>query len=129
MRFSPILLLSLTTVVALAQQAPQYVNAKQAQALLKKSPEIIVLDVRTPTEYKQGHVANAQNIDFRNPAFAQQLATLDKKKTYLVHCALGVDGGRSRRSLRVFDSLGIKNIVHLDGGMDAWQKASLPVVK
>ena len=95
MRFFPILLLSLTTVVALAQQAPQYVNAKQAQALLKKSPEIIVLDVRTPTEYKQGHVANAQNIDFRNPAFAQQVATLDKKKPTSCIALWGLTGGEA----------------------------------
>lgn len=130
MRFSPTLLFCLATVVSLAQSNPkQHVDARQAEALLKKSPEIVVLDVRTQTEYKQGHVANAKNIDFRNPAFASQLATLDKNKTYLIHCALGVEGGRSRRSLRVLDSLGIKNVIHLDGGMDAWQKANLPVVK
>lgn len=127
MRLLPTLFLSLTTLVTLAQQAPKRnMTPPEAVALLKTQPAVVVLDVRTPGEFQSGHLANAVNIDFRSPDFARQLARLDKSKTYLVHCAVG---GRSTRSLLKLDSLGIKNVVHLDGGMDAWQKASLPVVK
>ena len=127
MRLLPTLFLSLTTLVALAQQAPKRnMTPPEAVALLKTQPAVVVLDVRTPSEFQNGHLANALNIDFRSPDFARQLARLDKSKTYLVHCAVG---GRSTRSLPKLDSLGIKNVIHLDGGMDAWQKASLPVVK
>lgn len=127
MRLLPTLFLSLTTLVTLAQQAPKRnMTPTEAVALLKTQPAVVVLDVRTPGEFQSGHLANALNIDFRSPDFARQLARLDKSKTYLVHCAVG---GRSTRSLPKLDSLGIKKVVHLDGGMDAWQKASLPVVK
>ena len=127
MRLLPTLFLSLTTLVALAQQAPKRnMTPQEAVALLKTQPAVVVLDVRTPGEFQSGHLTNAVNIDFRSPDFARQLARLDKSKTYLVHCAVG---GRSTRSLPKLDSLGIKNVIHLDGGMDAWQKASLPVVK
>ncbi len=127
MRFLQTLLFSLIAIVGLAQQAPKRNMAPaEAAALLKTQPTVVVLDVRTPGEYQTGHLANAVNVDFRSPDFARQLARLDKSKTYLVHCAVG---GRSSRSVPKLDSLGIKKVVHLDGGLDAWQKANLPVVK
>ncbi len=121
------LLFSLIASIGFAQQIPKHnMVPAEAAALLKTQPGVVVLDVRTPGEYQSGHLANALNVDFRSPDFAQKLARLDKSKTYLVHCAVG---GRSSRTIPKLDSLGIKRVVHLDGGLDAWQKANLPVVK
>lgn len=127
MHYLQALLFSLLASVGFSQQAPKHNMAPtEAAALLKTQPGVVVLDVRTPGEYQTGHLANALNVDFRSPDFARKLARLDKSKTYLVHCAVG---GRSSRTMPVLDSLGIKKVVHLDGGLDAWQKANLPIVK
>ena len=127
MRLLQTLLFSLITSISFAQQAPKHNMAPaEAATLLKTQPGVMVLDVRTPAEYQTGHLSNALNVDFRSPDFAQKLARLDKSKTYLVHCAVGV---RSTRTMPKLDSLGIKKVVHLDGGLDAWQKANLPIVK
>ena len=112
-----------------AKDGVQHVDAAGAKKLLDESAKggkVTVLDVRTPDEYKAGHIAGAVNVDFLGGKFADELAKLDKTKTYVVHCQ---SGGRSTRSLEVFKKLGFKSIVHLDGGMGAWQKEKLPVTK
>ena len=104
----------------------KHVDAKQALALLKEEKAPKVLDVRTAEEYAEGHIADALNIDFNKPDFAEQLGKLDKDQTYLVHCR---SGGRSGKSLAAFKKLGFKSIIHLDGGMLAWQEAGGEVEK
>lgn len=88
--------------------------------------DFVVLDVRTPEEFKEGHVKGAVNIDFIDKGFPDQLAKLDRSKTYLVHCQAG---GRSTKALEVFKKLGFKTVIHMDGGMNGWQDEKLPVEK
>ncbi|MBL9136806.1 MAG: rhodanese-like domain-containing protein [Verrucomicrobiales bacterium] len=104
----------------------RHVDAKGAKKLLAKEKNITVLDVRTPSEFADGHIADARNIDFNAPGFEAEVSKLDRNKTYLVHCAAG---GRSTRSLSVLQRLGFKNVVHLDGGLNAWTKSGQPVTK
>jgi phage shock protein E len=87
---------------------------------------VVVLDVRTPDEFKAGHIRGAKSVDFRSADFAKKLGELDRNKTYLVHCA---SGGRSTSSLETFQKLGFKSVVHLDGGFNAWKRAGKPVEK
>jgi rhodanese-related sulfurtransferase len=88
--------------------------------------KVVILDLRTPGEFKSGHLAGAKNIDFTEVDFEKDLAKLDKGKTYLIHCA---SGNRSTRSLATFKKLQFRSVVHLDGGITAWEKAGLPVQK
>jgi phage shock protein E len=109
--------------------AVQHMDAPAAAKVLKQAaanPEkaITVIDVRTPEEYAAGHIKGAQNVDIASPDFQKNLAKLDPAKTYLVHCAAG---GRSTRSLSILNKLGFKSIIHLDGGLNGWKKAGLPL--
>lgn len=102
-----------------------HVDAAGAARLIADR-KVIVLDIRTPDEFKAGHIAGAKLIDFRAADFEKKLSELDKAKTYLVHCA---SGGRSTRSLETFKKLRFQSVVHLDGGFRAWEKAGQPVEK
>lgn len=102
-----------------------HVDAAGAAERIKEG-QVIVLDVRTPKEFANGHLAEAKLIDFQSADFAKKLGELDRSKTYLVHCAVG---GRSAQSLATFQKLGFKDVVHLDGGFRAWQKAGKPIEK
>jgi rhodanese-related sulfurtransferase len=102
-----------------------HVDAAGAKKLLDDK-QVVVLDIRTPEEFEEGHIPGAKNIDFLGKDFQQQLAKLDKTKTYLLHCASGT---RSSRSLSVFQKLNFASVYHLDGGMSAWEKAKQPVEK
>lgn len=104
----------------------RHVDTKGAKKLLAKDKTVTVLDVRTPSEFSDGHIDGAKNIDFNAPGFETEVGKLDREKTYLVHCAAG---GRSTRSLTVLQRLGFKSVVHLDGGLNAWTKGGQPVTK
>ena len=80
----------------------------------------IILDVRTPEEYEEGHLENAVNINWYDPDFKEQAAQLDSKKTLFVYCK---KGGRSTKAAAVLDSLGYKT-TNLLGGYDAWKEAN-----
>jgi rhodanese-related sulfurtransferase len=102
------------------------VSPDEAEKALKERKDVVVLDVRTPEEFKAGHIAGAKDIDFKAPDFAKQTGALDKNKTYLVHCG---GGGRSTNSLEVFKEQKFSSILHLDKGFKAWEAAGKPVEK
>ena len=103
----------------------KHVDARSAQKLLSQT-NLVILDIRTPEEFKSFHIAGATNIDFHGSDFEQRINSLDKSKNYLVHCA---SGGRSSRSLQIFQKHDFQSIYHLDGGINAWKNAGLPVEK
>ena len=90
----------------------------------KADPTAVILDVRTPDEYAQGHLDGARNLDWLNqPAFQAGMENLSPENTYYVYCRSG------RRSHEAADSMqarGLK-VVDMDGGILAWEKAGLPV--
>ena len=102
-----------------------HVDGKEAGKLVAKG-DVVVIDIRTPSEFAGGHIAGATNINYRANNFSEQIEKLDRDKTYLVHCAVG---GRSTSSLPKFEKLGFKHIIHLDGGIKAWEAAGNPVEK
>ena len=109
---------------AAAPAAFKNVNAEEFDKL-RTEKDHVVLDVRTPKEFAAGHIADAKNIDWNSPDFAQEAARLDPSKTYLIHCAGGV------RSAKAADKLSKLNFkcVNLEGGLKAWEKAGKPVQK
>jgi rhodanese-related sulfurtransferase len=78
-------LLLLTTFFANAQGIKQ-INSPEAKTLLQQNNKIVVLDVRTPGEFVQGHIANAVNIDVNQSDAIERINKLDKNATYLVYC-------------------------------------------
>jgi len=93
------------------------VTGTEGETLLKKRPDIVVLDIRTPDEFNEGHIENAINIDFWGDDFSSQLAKLDKNQTYLLHCR---SGGRSSSALEIFRKMGFSNLIHLNEGIATW---------
>lgn len=93
---------------------------------LRQQKDTVVLDVRTADEHASGHLKGAVLLDFRAADFADQVAKLDKDKTYLVHCAAG---GRSAKACTKMEGLGFKRVVNLEGGLGAWKDAGKPVEK
>lgn len=92
----------------------------------RKDSDAVVLDVRTPHEYADGHVPGAVNLDIHDPQFDQKLAKLDKSKTYLVHCAKGV---RSEKAAKKMFAMGFPSLFDFHGGFSAWKNAHKPIEK
>ena len=93
---------------------------------LWKAKKGVVLDVRTAKEYQAGHIPGAVNIDINGADFDKKVAELDKGKTYLVHCASGV---RSVRACEKMNRMDFRELINLQGGIKAWEKAGKEVEK
>ncbi len=110
----------LATLSATGQSLPPDAFEQQ----LKQTPSGQLIDVRTPGEFGGGHLPNAQNIDFRNPAFAQSVAGLDKTKPVFVYC---LSGGRSAEAAKLMRTQGFTNVYELAGGYLKWTTKVKPV--
>ncbi len=118
-------LLLLLPTLMLAADPVKHVKADEAAKIITDG-KVAVIDVRTPDEFKEGHIKGAKNIDIMSKDFEAQLAKLDKTQPTLVHCQAG---GRSTRALPVFEKLGFTHLIHLDDGFGGWEAAGKPVVK
>lgn len=86
----------------------------------------VIIDVRTPEEYAAGHIDNATLIDVKNTEnFDMTIALLPSDKTYYVYCR---SGRRSMSAAEKMKKAGL-NVIDMTGGIIAWEKADLPVVK
>ena len=109
-----------------AKPAVKNIKVADAAKLLAEKKEVVVLDVRTPEEFNEGHLKGAVNINIQSKTFKEDVAKLDKSKTYLVNCA---SGGRSTRACNAMGGLGFKDALNLEGGFKAWSAAGQPVEK
>jgi rhodanese-related sulfurtransferase len=119
------LLFLLIPALAFAADPVKHVKADEAAKIITAG-KVVIVDVRTPDEFKDGHIKTAKNIDIMAADFEAQLAKLDKTQPTLVHCQAG---GRSMRALKTFEKLGFKNLIHLDKGFGGWEAAGKPVEK
>jgi rhodanese-related sulfurtransferase/type 1 glutamine amidotransferase len=85
-----------------------------------------VLDVRTPGEFRDGHVAKAWNIDFSAPDFKEKVGKLDRNRPYALHCR---SGGRSGRATKLMKQMGFKFLYDYSGSMLDWEAADKPLVE
>ena len=93
---------------------------------VESTSQPVIVDVRTPEEYSDGHLSDAVNIDWDGDTFDQQIQVLDKNASVFVYC---YGGGRSSGASKEMRKQGFKNVYDLKGGFAAWKKAGLPEVK
>lgn len=82
-------------------------------AAYAKTEDAYLVDCRTPNEQASGMLPDALALDYRDAAFVDRAAELERKRPVFVYCARG---GRSAAAAEVFDSLGFGEVVDLDGG-------------
>lgn len=94
--------------------------------LNKVNKGITLIDVRTPEEYKEGHIKNAVNINIYDDDFITKTVAFDKSKPIYVYCK---KGGRSAKAAQKLKEAGFQKIYDLDGGISQWLENDLKVVK
>lgn len=95
---------------------------KQAKA----DTTAIILDVRTPGEYKEEHLAGARQLDFLNTSvFDAGIKQLDKSHTYYVYCR---SDKRSHHACMKMQKQGLK-VFDMEGGILNWKKLGMPTTK
>ena len=126
--------LTLAEMVASARAEVQELSPAQAAAADNDAAIGVIVDVREPGEYQQGHLPRAINIprglleiraDPNSPATDAALSG-DPAARILVYCAKG-PGARSLLAAQTLRSMGYEHVEVLGGGLIAWAEAGLPV--
>jgi phage shock protein E len=121
-----IVFLFLTVTPALAESeelpeapsiAPSELSARRASGTAP-----VVIDVRTPEEYAAGHIPGALNIPFDQ--VAERISEVDAPHGVALYCMVGP---RARKGEIALLDAGYTPVLHLEGGLAAWQAAGLPV--
>jgi len=89
-----------------------------------KDDSLIVVDVRTETEFAAGHVPGAINIPYSH--FPARAAELPSNKDVVVYCATGIRAEKAAVSLR---ENGFTRLLHLQGDMTGWAESKRTVAK
>lgn len=90
---------------------------------LKDGKRPLVIDVRQPEEYRNGHIAGAKLIPLGELKVRMQ--ELSKSKEMVCICA---SGSRSSSATKMLIDAGY-NALNMNGGMSNWQRAGLPIQK
>ncbi|MBN2732283.1 MAG: rhodanese-like domain-containing protein [Balneolaceae bacterium] len=78
-----------------------------------KNESGVIIDVRMPEEYKQGHLKDADyNLNIMSSTFEQDIEKLDKDKSYYLYCQ---SGSRSGRAAKVMKKHGFENAYNIGG--------------
>lgn len=108
---------------AVAGTSPATVDVKQGAAL--QSRGVLLLDVREADEYAQGHAPGSTLIPLSQ--LEQRLAEIASHKNQPI-AVICRSGKRSAQAIKLLEQAGFSAAVNVEGGMNAWQKAGLPVV-
>ena len=100
------------------------VSVRELQTAMANRDAVTVLDVRNPGEWKSGHIEGAIHISGGD--LTKRFEEVPKDKPLYVICGSGY---RSSVSASVLVHHGHAQIVNVNGGMSAWKRQGLPVVK
>ncbi|MEJ0002541.1 MAG: rhodanese-like domain-containing protein [Pararobbsia sp.] len=99
-----------------AADATQLINRRNA----------VVLDLRTAEQFGQGHLPQARSYPFEELSAKASQVTKNKSTPLLLVCQ---NGQRARKAEQVLTEAGYEEVYSLQGGLEAWQTAGMPVVK
>jgi len=88
--------------------------------------ENVVIDVRTPAEFAEGHLDGAVNMDLEGGVFEQQFSSLNKEGTYAIYCR---SGRRSAVAVQLMKDAGYTYVIDLGGLEEAHEATGLEIVK
>ena len=91
------------------------ITAKEAEEIMKSQSDYIILDVRRPDEFAQGHIPNAINIANESIGTSEIAQLPNKNQLILVYCR---SGRRSKEAAAKLVTLGYTNIVEFGGILD-----------
>jgi len=114
---------SSTAISGGQQLAYKTISVSDASAMIQSSSNLLVVDVRTPQEYAQGHLKAATNIPLSD--LPLRIGGLDRNRSILVYCQTGV---RSAQAATMLVNAGFTQVYDMEGGLTAWINAGYPTV-
>jgi rhodanese-related sulfurtransferase len=107
---------------------PNTITPQELAECCRNSQPIDLIDVRTPVEFREVHVAEARNVplDQLDPATVMANRQGDRNQPVYVICK---SGGRGQMACTKFEAAGFNNVVNVAGGTTACEQAGLKVIR
>jgi len=121
-----IVLLSIFSFFTFAEQTPLISQQDLLALMATPANKVLLLDVRSAEEFAEGHIKGAVNISHQQINANLSKIIAFKDQTVVVHCRSGKRALSAETDLR---AAGFSNLRHLDGDMNGWQAADLPLIK
>ena len=104
------------------------ITPQELDNLRKSGQPVKLIDVRTPTEYRECHAMPARNVplDSLDPYAIMESRNGSRETPLYIICQ---SGKRAQKACEKFDAMDHSQIVNVEGGTQAWQEAGLPVVR
>lgn len=83
--------------------------------MIENNHQVMIIDVRTPSEFKEGHIPDAWNVPLAELDVLAKTLMPDKNIPYLIYCR---SGNRSLQAITILSSLGYTNLYDLGGIID-----------
>jgi len=99
-------------------------NAQEFSEKITSTPDAVILDVRTPGEFSQGHIQNAINISWNDPTFDGKINNIAKNAPIFIYC---LSGSRSMSAANFMRNNGYEKVYELMGGIMKWSGENLPL--
>lgn len=101
-----------------------FVDPQKVHDTMQKDPDAIMLDVRTPEEFKECHVPESINV---NPA--QLGDDIEEKRPYMDQkvYVICLTSQRAAMAAKTLKNLGFNNVSVVNGGLKKWRSKNLPV--
>ncbi|MCD5425730.1 MAG: rhodanese-like domain-containing protein [Methanosarcinaceae archaeon] len=110
-------------------QIIENITPKEAFNLIQLNKDdlnFIIIDLRTPNDFSNGHIENSINIDYRSTSFKDEVNKLDLKKKYLIYCRSGRCSAATLNIMKLPKFIEVYNML---GGITQWNLEGFPIVK
>lgn len=91
------------------------ISYAKLQEMLRENLDTILLDVRSPQEYNEGHINGAINIPEYELSSKANNILKNKNVRIIVYCK---SGARSKKGVKTLKKLGYSNLYNLEGGTE-----------
>lgn len=92
------------------------IDYEEAKMLMKNNINSVLLDVRSPQEYKEGNLEGSINLPLYDIENNCENILKDKDATIIVYCQ---SGNRSKRAVQILKKKNYSNIYNIKGGLDS----------
>lgn len=86
-----------------------------AKRILKNDTEAVLVDVRSPQEYKETHLNGSINIPIYEIEEKSKEIIPNKNNVYILYCQ---SGGRSKKAIKILEKQGYSKLYNIEGGLD-----------
>lgn len=115
----------INTLKSIESGSVQLIQAIEFQQAISQQP-IQLVDIRTASEFAQGHIEGAINVDFYDPNFLQNMQNVvQTNQTLYIYCRSGNRTGMAAKRLAAVGY----HVVDLQNGIITWYQAQLPIVQ